>query len=39
MVFVKHDDVMYNFSAVFTKKTIKTLGVEVDRMIAEFVPG
>ena len=39
MVFVKHDKTMYNFSAAFTKKTIKTLGVEVDRMIAEFIPG
>ena len=39
MVFVKHNDVMYNFNATFTKKTIKTLGVEVDRMIAEFIPG
>jgi len=39
LVFVKHGKVMYNFNAVFTKKTIKTLGVEVDRMIAELIPG
>ena len=39
MVFVQHGKTMYNFNGTFTKKTIKTLGVEVDRMIAAFVPG
>jgi len=39
LVFVKHGKVMYNFNAAFTKKTIKTLGVEVDRMIDTLLPG
>lgn len=39
LVFVKHGKTMYNFNGTFTKKTIKTIGVEVDRMIAAFVPG
>lgn len=39
LVFVMHEGVVYNFNAAFTKRTIKTLGVEVDRMIASLVPG
>jgi hypothetical protein len=39
LVFVQHGKIMYNFNGTFTKKTIKTLGVEVDRMIQAFVPG
>lgn len=39
LVFVQHGKTMYNFNGTFTKKTIKTLGVEVDRMIQAFVPG
>ena len=29
----------YTFSANFSKKTIKTIGVEVDRIIDSFMPG
>ncbi|MDH3889919.1 MAG: DUF1795 domain-containing protein [candidate division Zixibacteria bacterium] len=39
LVFVQHSKTMYNFNGTFTKKTIKTLGVEVDRMIQAFIPG
>ncbi len=39
MVFVKHGKVMYNFNGTFTKQTLKTLGVEADRMIESLVPG
>jgi len=38
MVYVLIDNVMYTFTADFTRQTHKTLGVEVDRMIAGFTP-
>ena len=39
LMFVQYDKTMYNFNGTFTKQTIKTLGVEVDRMIEAFIPG
>ena len=38
MVYALIDDVMYTFTADFTRQTHKTLGVEVDRMMAGFKP-
>lgn len=38
LVFIMIDDTAYTFSADFSKKTIKTIGVEVDRIIESFMP-
>jgi len=39
LVYMIRDGVAYSFSANFSKKTIKTIGVEVDRIIESFEPG
>ena len=39
LVYMIHDGVAYAFSANFSKRTIKTIGVEVDRIIESFEPG
>jgi hypothetical protein len=39
LVYMIRDGVAYAFSANFSKKTIKTIGVEVDRIIDSFEPG
>ncbi len=39
LVYMIRDGVAYTFSANFSKKTIKTIGVEVDRIIESFEPG
>ena len=39
LVYMIRDGVAYVFSANFSKKTIKTIGVEVDRIIDSFEPG
>jgi hypothetical protein len=39
LVYMIRDGVAYTFSANFSKKTIKTIGVEVDRIIDSFEPG
>ena len=39
VVYMLIDDVGYTFSANFSKKTIKTIGVEVNRIIESFRPG
>ena len=39
LVYMIRDGVAYAFSANFSKKTIKTIGVEVDRIIESFEPG
>ena len=39
LVYIIRDGVAYTFSANFSKKTIKTIGVEVDRIIDSFEPG
>ncbi|MEW5994383.1 MAG: DcrB-related protein [Candidatus Zixiibacteriota bacterium] len=38
LVYVIHDGVAYSFSAGFSKKTMKTIAVEVDRIINSFEP-
>jgi len=39
LVYTIRDGKGYSFSATLTKATMKTIGVEVDRMIATFTPG
>lgn len=39
LVYMILDDIGYTFSANFSKKTIKTIGVEVDQIINSFHPG
>jgi len=39
LAYMIRDGVAYAFSANFSKKTIKTIGVEVDRIIESFEPG
>lgn len=39
VVYLLIDGAGYTFTANFSKKTIKTIGVEVDRMIDTFHPG
>ena len=39
LVYMICDGIAYSFSANFSKKTIKTIGVEVDRIIESFQPG
>ncbi len=39
LVFLMIDGTAYTFSSDFSKKTLKTIGVEVDRIIASFTPG
>ncbi len=39
LVYMIRDGIGYGFSANFSKKTIKTIGVEVDRIIDSFKPG
>jgi hypothetical protein len=39
LVYMIRDGIAYSFSANFSKKTIKTIGVEVDRIIESFEPG
>jgi hypothetical protein len=39
LVYMIREGVAYAFSANFSKKTIKTIGVEVDRIIESFEPG
>jgi hypothetical protein len=39
VVYLMFDGVGYTFAANFSKKTIKTIGVEVDRIIESFRPG
>lgn len=39
VVYMIIDGAGYTFTANFSKKTIKTIGVEVDRMIESFRPG
>ncbi len=39
LAYMIRDGVAYSFSANFSKKTIKTIGVEVDRIIESFEPG
>jgi len=39
LVYMIRDGVAYTFSANFSKKTIKTISVEVDRIIDSFEPG
>lgn len=38
LVYMIRDGVAYSFSANFSKKTLKTIGVEVDRIIESFEP-
>ena len=38
MYFVKRGKAIYQFSATFSKQTIKTIAVDVDRIIASFQP-
>jgi hypothetical protein len=38
MVFLKLNGIVYTFAANFSKKTIKTIGTEVDRIIDSFTP-
>jgi hypothetical protein len=38
LVFVVFDGIAYTFTANFSKKTIKTLGAEVDQIINSFAP-
>lgn len=38
-VYLLIDEVGYSFTANFTKQTLKTIGLEVDRMISNFKPG
>jgi hypothetical protein len=38
LVYIIRDGVAYAFSANFSKKTIKTIGVEVDQIISSFQP-
>jgi hypothetical protein len=38
LVFMMIDGTAYTFSADFSKKTIKTIGVEADRIIESFIP-
>jgi hypothetical protein len=38
LVYMIHEGIAYSFSANFSKKTIKTIGVEVDRIVASFRP-
>jgi hypothetical protein len=37
-VYLLADGVGYTFSGTFSKKTLKTIGVEMDRIIESFVP-
>lgn len=39
LVYMIRDGIAYSFSANFSKKTIKTIGVEVDKIIESFKPG
>lgn len=39
VVYMINDGIGYTFSANFSKKTIKTIGVEVERIINSFQPG
>ncbi|HWR84082.1 MAG TPA: DcrB-related protein [Candidatus Deferrimicrobium sp.] len=39
LVYMIHDGVAYSFSANFSKKTLKTIALEVDRIIGSFRPG
>ncbi len=39
LVYMIRDGVAYAFSSNFSKKTIKTIGVEVDKIIESFEPG
>ncbi|MFH1742430.1 MAG: hypothetical protein ABIH23_25785, partial [bacterium] len=38
LIYMIVDDAGYTFSAAFTKKTIKTIGVEVEGIINSFNP-
>ncbi len=38
LVFLIRNSVAYNFRANFSRKTINTIGIEVDRIIASLVP-
>jgi hypothetical protein len=39
LVYMIRDGVAYAFSANFSKKTLQTIGVEVDQIISSFNPG
>ncbi len=38
-LFLMYDKKAYTFTGDFSKKTLKTIGAEVDQMIESFVPG
>jgi hypothetical protein len=38
-VYIMRDNIAYTFSSDFSKKTLKTIGAEVDMMINSFIPG